>query len=110
MLIAKYQERHPVNMPDILKDLLRSWYKQNAALATIAIFVFYNAFALLTWLWVRHSAQELKQPDIQIQVNAPVTTGNCSAAAIGQASGVSIQCDDKAAAAPTERKESGQKK
>jgi hypothetical protein len=95
-------------MPDSLKDLLPDFlpgsYKQNAALTTAGIFVVYNIVALLTCLWVKHTALETKveTPPTQIQVNGPISTANCSVAGIGQANSVSIQCADKAAAQSNE--------
>jgi hypothetical protein len=91
---------------DYLKDLLPNWYKQYPAITTIAIIVVYNAFAMLTWMGVRHAAQEAKtETGTHIRIDSPIKTGNCSAAGIGQANGVSIQCDDKTATR-TEQKES----
>ena len=100
-------------LKDLLPDFLVSSYKASPLITSILIFAAWNILASVTWLGVRHAAQETKagtpQTKVQVNTNAPVTTGNCSAAAIGQASGVSIRCDDKAAAS-SEHKESGQKK
>jgi hypothetical protein len=95
---------------DYLKDLLPSWYKQNPALTTIAIFAFCNGLALVTCLGIKQAAQERKpETPAQIQINGPITAETCSAAGIGQAKDVSIQCDDKTAA-QNGRKESEQHK
>ncbi|HEX3437385.1 MAG TPA: hypothetical protein VHT24_11515 [Pseudacidobacterium sp.] len=93
---------------DYLKELLPGFYKQQPIPTVIAIFLVYNAFAVLTWIWVRGTASKPEAP-AQIQVNGSIQTGNCSAAGIVQANGVSIQCDDKTATLP-ENSKAGQKK
>lgn len=102
--------RQDKKMMDYLKDLLPGFYKQYPIPTIFCIFVFFNLMAIVVSWGVRHAVLEAKpESSTQIQINGSIKSGNCSAAGIGQANGVSIQCDDKAAAQPGQEK-SGKKK